>query len=342
MKNLDKVLLAFLLLVTANIFSSKKSFATVYTIAAPIEGSQEVPPNPSTGLGQITGTYDDATFTLSFSLTFTGLTDPTTAAHFHGPALPGTSAPIVIGFAGFPTGVFSGFYSNSYVVTAAQNADIIGGLWYVNIHTTGSPAGEIRGQLQEGTLPVELSSFTSVVLGNDVTLNWSTSEEINNSGFDIERKLSSSDQWSKVGNVAANSNSGGIRNYSFSEKVNAGSYNYRLKQIDLNGNFEYFSLSNEVVVGVPLTYDLSQNYPNPFNPTTNIDYQLPYDSKVTIVLYDMEGREVLNLVNEVKSAGYHTVQLNAGNLSSGTYFYRILAQGDNKTFSLTKSLMLIK
>ena len=70
-------------------------------------------------------------------------------------------------------------------------------------------------------------------------------------------------------------------------------------------------------------FSLSQNYPNPFNPTTKIDYELPNDANVSITLFDISGKEVMNLVNESKTAGYHTVQLNAGNLSSGTYFYNI-------------------
>jgi len=136
-----------------------KSFATVYTIDIPLSGSQEVPPNPSTALGALTGTYDDATNTLSFNLSFTGLSAPTTAAHIHGPAPAGVNAGIQIGFSGFPAGVTSGFYSNSYVLTAAQETDLLSGLWYVNVHTTSSPGGEIRGQFKEGS-----SSVISITL----------------------------------------------------------------------------------------------------------------------------------------------------------------------------------
>ncbi|MDQ3020018.1 MAG: hypothetical protein M3R36_05540 [Bacteroidota bacterium] len=101
-------------------------------------------------------------------------------------------------------------------------------------------------------------------------------------------------EWSRIGNVTGNGNSTEIINYSFSESVSSGKYKYRLKQIDFNGNFEYFNLFNEVEVGIPNQYSLSQNYPNPFNPTTKIDYELHFDAKVSLVLYDISGREVSN------------------------------------------------
>ncbi len=191
-------------------------------------------------------------------------------------------------------------------------------------------------------LPVELASFTSVVNRNNVTLNWSTANETNNAGFDIERKAANSTQWSKVGNVSGNGTTHETKSYTFSDRPSTGSYSYRLKQIDFNGNSEYFTLSNEVVVGVPSSYAMSQNYPNPFNPTTKIDFDLPYDGKVSIVLFDISGREVGTLVNDVKTAGYYTVQFNASNLASGMYFYRISAQGTNNNFVQTKKMVLIK
>jgi len=187
-------------------------------------------------------------------------------------------------------------------------------------------------------LPVELASFAAATNRNNVTLNWSTAKETNNSGFDIERKLTTANEWSKVGNVTGNGTTNETHNYTYSERVGTGNYNYRLKQVDFNGNFEYFNLSSEVNVGVPDKFDMSQNYPNPFNPSTKINYDIPVDGKVTIALYDISGREVAKLVNEVKPAGYYTVQFNASNLSSGMYFYRISA-GD---FVSTKKMVLIK
>ena len=194
----------------------------------------------------------------------------------------------------------------------------------------------------ESALPVELASFNSSLRGNDVILNWSTASETNNSGFDILRSTVNgqlSNDWIKIGNVTGNGTTNSQINYSFTDRnLTTGNYNYRLKQIDFNGNFEYFNLSNEVNVGIPVKFELSQNYPNPFNPSTTINYDIPKDGKVSLRLFDMSGKEVATLVNEVKTAGYYSVTFNAANLSSGVYFYSITANN----FTAIKKMMLIK
>jgi hypothetical protein len=191
-------------------------------------------------------------------------------------------------------------------------------------------------------LPVELSAFTSTVDRRDVKLNWSTSTETNNSGFDVERK-SVNGEWSKVGNVGGSGTTTAPKSYTFTDKnLAAGKYDYRLKQIDFNGNFTYYNLSSEVNVGVPAKFELSQNYPNPFNPTTKINFDIPVDGKVSILLYDISGRQVASLVNEVKTAGYYTVTFNAANFASGTYFYRIISEGNGQKFMDTKKMTLVK
>ncbi|HRI85608.1 MAG TPA: T9SS type A sorting domain-containing protein [Ignavibacteria bacterium] len=210
--------------------------------------------------------------------------------------------------------------------TAASSPDLI----VDGIYTEGS--------WNNAVLPVELSSFTSVINNRDVTLNWTTASELNNSGFDIERSSEFS-SWTKIGNVTGNGTINTPVNYSFTDRgLATGNYSYRLKQIDFNGNYEYFNLSSEVNIGVPSAYKLSQNYPNPFNPATTISYDIPADGKVSLKLFDMSGKEVATLVNEVKTAGYYSVNFNAANLSSGIYFYE-LASGN---FSSVKKMMLVK
>jgi len=90
--------------------------------------------------------------------------------------------------------------------------------------------------------------------------------------------------------------------------------------------------------GAPSTFGLDQNFPNPFNPTTNIRYEIPFTSKVMLRLFDILGREVQTLVNTIQVPGTYTVTLNAQNLATGVYFYRITAGN----FSETKKLILIK
>lgn len=187
-------------------------------------------------------------------------------------------------------------------------------------------------------LPVELASFTSSVNANSVTLSWSTASEINNQGFEIERSDITCN-WVKAGYVNGNGNSTVNNSYTFTDgNLNTGKYMYRLKQIDFNGHYEYFNLTNEVNIGVPVSLELSQNYPNPFNPATRINYQVPADGNVSVKIYDMSGREAAVLINEYKTAGYYSVNFNAGNMPSGTYFYRISSNGN----SVTKKMLLVK
>ena len=190
-------------------------------------------------------------------------------------------------------------------------------------------------------MPVTLSSLSSSVINRNVRINWTTAEEINNAGFEVERAevRSQNLEFSKVGFVSGQGTKNTSTNYSFEDKnLNTGKYKYRLKQVDNNGNYEYFELNGEVEIGVPRKYDVSQNYPNPFNPVTKINFDLPENGLVNIRLYDILGREVAVIVNEVRNAGYHTVQFDGSKLGSGVYFYQMSAG----KFSGVKKMSVIK
>jgi hypothetical protein len=196
--------------------------------------------------------------------------------------------------------------------------------------------------LDSSPLPVKLQSFVYSVNGRNVTLNWITTMEVNNTGFDVERK-NENGNWTKIGFVAGKGNSNQINNYNYSDnKIESGKFSYRLKQKDYNGNFEYFTLSGSVVVGTPSKYVLSQNYPNPFNPVTKIDFEIPQDSKVSMKVYDITGKEVSKLFEGIKSAGFHTIQFDGNNLSTGIYFYRLVASSNGQETVITKKMNLIK
>jgi photosystem II stability/assembly factor-like uncharacterized protein len=92
---------------------------------------------------------------------------------------------------------------------------------------------------------------------------------------------------------------------------------------------------------VPDKFLLSQNYPNPFNPNTKINYELPKDGRVKLVIYDILGREIKTLVNELKQAGRYTVEFNGNNYASGVYFYRIQVEG-GKSYTSVKKMVMIK
>ena len=89
-------------------------------------------------------------------------------------------------------------------------------------------------------------------------------------------------------------------------------------------------------------YVLHQNFPNPFNPVSTINYDLPDDGFVTIKVYDILGREVKTLVNEMKTAGYHKVQFNAADLASGAYLYRLSVSGNEKEFVAVRKCVVVK
>ncbi len=225
---------------------------------------------------------------------------------------------------------------NAYVQTFTPTITISDDIVDISFDTPGFSSFVMS---DDGLLPVELASFTSTVNKNSVTLNWKTSSEVNNSGFDIERKKEGTSLWNKVGSIQGKGTTNEEILYKFEDRnVPTASYKYRLKQIDFNGNYEYHNLVNTVQVGVPDKWDLSQNYPNPFNPTTKINFDIPKESIVKLNVYDISGRLVANIVNEKKDAGYFTVEFNGSSLSSSVYFYRL----ETESFTMTKKMMLIK
>lgn len=210
----------------------------------------------------------------------------------------------------------------------------------------------------EGALPVELTSFTAVGQGSSVLLNWNTATEVNNYGFEIERKkirdsrfrsqdtpessiMSPASTWSRISFVEGNGTTNSPKEYSFSDNniQSSGKYLYRLKQIDRDGKFEY-SQAVEVTIGsVPKDFALIQNYPNPFNPTTTIGFTLQASGPTTLKIYDAIGREVATLVDEFLDAGvYHQNIFNASNLPSGIYFAKLSSEGKSQI----RKLMLLK
>lgn len=155
-----KLLLSTVICFIVSVISFSDSKAVMYIINNTINGAQCVPPIVTNGTGTITGTYNDVSNSLSFTINFSGLTGFTTVAHFHGPATATQNAGVIIGYTGFPTGVQSGTYSNTYILTAAQETQLLGNLWYSNIHTTTVAGGEIRGQIY----PIAVSNLNITAL----------------------------------------------------------------------------------------------------------------------------------------------------------------------------------
>jgi CHRD domain len=112
---------------------------------AMLDTASEVPPTTGTGKGTLDGSLDTASKMLTYTLTFSGLSGPATAAHFHGPAAVGANAGVAVPIKGTASPD-----KGSVKLTDAQIADLEAGKWYVNVHTKANPGGEIRGQVMKG------------------------------------------------------------------------------------------------------------------------------------------------------------------------------------------------
>jgi hypothetical protein len=120
---------------------SAAAHATLWPVSAQLSGGSEVPSNPTTGSGTFVAVFDDSTNTLTYTLTYQGLTGPITASHVHmAPA--GVNGPVIVTIGALPSPM-----SGSAVLTAPQAAALMTGGLYVNVHTAIFPGGEIRGQL---------------------------------------------------------------------------------------------------------------------------------------------------------------------------------------------------
>lgn len=187
------------------------------------------------------------------------------------------------------------------------------------------------------SLPVELTSLNAATSGNNVTLIWSTATELNNKGFDIQRKLKDG-EFIDVGFINGHGTTANISSYSYIDKnVPQGIYNYRIRQIDYDGTAKYYSLSESVKIGADC-FALDQNYPNPFNPSTVISYSTAKTTPVSIKIYNSVGQQVALLVNEIKTPGNYKITFNAGKVASGVYFYKMIA-GD---YVSVKKMTVIK
>ena len=122
--------------------STPMSSSTSKTFSASLSGASEVPPATTSGSGMFAAKLDTDTRVLSWTLTHSGLSGPATAAHLHGPAMPGANAGVAVPFSSAMSGS-----TGQATLTPAQVADLMAGKMYANVHTAANPGGEIRGQV---------------------------------------------------------------------------------------------------------------------------------------------------------------------------------------------------
>ncbi len=212
----------------------------------------------------------------------------------------------------------------------ADPADI-GAIGFPNMHLIMQVNGD------DTPLPVELVDFTAFVEQNEVTLNWQTATETDNSGFEVQVKQG--DTFQALAFVDGYGTTLEAQNYSYRvTDLDPGTHTFRLKQIDFDGQFEY-SPEVQATVEVVDHYFLTEAYPNPFNPSATIRFAVDESQPVVMALYNMHGQRVRTVYQGVPAADeMQTVHINAGGLPSGMYMVQLVGN----TFRASQSVTLLK
>jgi len=186
-------------------------------------------------------------------------------------------------------------------------------------------------------VPVELTSFDAIARDGEVLLEWKTASESNALGFYVER----GDVRSDLIQAAGNSEVENVYTYVDKNLDNGVTYSYNLVTVDMDGKEVVANaepVSATPMAHVPTAFALHQNYPNPFNPVTEIKYDVPKNTHVTLKVYNVLGAEVATLIDADQKANFYTVSWDAKDLASGVYFCT-LTTGD---FKAVKKMVLLK
>jgi hypothetical protein len=227
--------------------------------------------------------------------------------------------------------IYIGRYDGSqWEATSATYADLGSGVYTASASgfTAFSPfaVGNISA------LPIQLAFFTAAAVGEtDVRVDWMTLSEINNYGFEVQKSTSQIYDFQAVSGLIPGHGTTNERHaYSYTDNcVTPGLWLYRLKQMDLDGSVHFtepvqVQMPASVAERIPLMFVLCQNYPNPFNPRTVIRFLVGERAQATLGLYDILGRRVATLFDDVAEAGqYYSVLFDATAFSSGMYYYRL-------------------
>ena len=196
------------------------------------------------------------------------------------------------------------------------------------------------------TLPVQMINFVAVSSLNEVRLSWNTATEVDNDGFEVERRsvnpqsALNTPQWERLAFIPGAGTSTSERSYSYTDGGLApGRYAYRIKQIDRSGAYTYYREAEVEIGAAPKEFTLNDAYPNPFNPSTTINFTLGTSARAELKVYDVLGREIATLFDDMAEAGrVNRVQWNAAGIPSGMYFARLESGG----MSAMKKLVLLK
>ncbi|MGE5313631.1 MAG: hypothetical protein ACM3Q4_02955 [Acidobacteriota bacterium] len=216
--------------------------------------------------------------------------------------------------------------------TAANHA-VVGYVTSMKIGTLAITPDIIAPDMASA-LPVELNSFTAASVRGRVELAWSTAGEVNNCGFDVERRMNG--EWTRIGFVEGAGTTNVPQRYTFVDAGAKGNVSYRLRQIDRNGGFAYTQTVDVEAALTPEDYRLSQNYPNPFNPSTTLTFAMREAEYVRLTVHDILGREAATLFEGVARPNeFYRLRFDAKDLPGGTYFYRLRSASRSEAGKMT-------
>ena len=353
--------------------SATVTIKQVDLFAANLSGVNEVPPALTAASGVVTMRMvaDDGLLEVDFSAT--NLSGTLTGAHIHIGDV-GENGGVSINLA--PTG--TSFTTSYSISNAAVIAALRTGGAYVNVHTTAYPAGELRGQLLSVSNAAPNAATTvapaSVVVQGDpgrtsFSIAWLPVADPDGDKVNYILQVSANAAFTEivssanlgVSNGTSYTVSGAADLYDTLTDATAGQVNvggtstfyHRVVTTDGSlwkaGSISATTLTrgtvtdSEQTVELPAEFVLTGNYPNPFNPTTTISFDLPETTDVSVQVLDLLGRIVLTVPSQTMTAGSgQTVQIDASNLSSGIYLYRVIARGSSETKVQSKTMTLLK
>lgn len=248
----------------------------------------------------------------------------------------------------------SGTVHKEWTITANKDSSGIN-LYTINVSASNATPKDVNRAVivMDNIVPVAPTGLSSSISQSKVTLNWNSNTEKDLGGYKIYYGTDGVN-WTGTGATEGTSpiTISTLNQFTLNGLTVGTTYHFHIKAFDLSGNLSNASNTvsisvtdiKEIKSNIPTNYNLYQNYPNPFNPATLIRFNLPYESKIRLIVYNMLGQEIRELVNSVTPAGTYEVLFNAGNLSSGVYYYKITAisTNDNKQFIDVKKLILIK
>jgi hypothetical protein len=217
-------------------------------------------------------------------------------------------------------------------------------LFSVTLNDENPQFADGNGPQGEFILPVELSSFSAAAGPAQVVLTWVTASETENAGFNVYRSTEENGTYTKLNDtmIPGAGTSTDEHTYTYTDEgLTGGLYFYQLEAVSTSGEIQ--NLGNLEVRPTPTEFALSSGHPNPMANSTEIAFQLPSETRVSLRVYDMAGREVRTLVNENMDAGYYThgwdgVDTNGRSVANGVYFYRM----DAGSFNATKKLVVLR